>query len=75
VRSPRTLGRSYWAKISKGTISRITSKVTGEMAGWRNRPLGRICPVLFIGAIVVKVRDGQAAQPTRLRRHRGHRQR
>lgn len=29
------------------------------MAEWRNRPLDRVYPVLFIDAIVVKVRDGQ----------------
>ena len=28
----------YGAKVSKGTISRITDKVLGEMAGWANRP-------------------------------------
>jgi putative transposase len=29
------------------------------MTQWRNRPLDRVYPVLFIDAIVVKVRDGQ----------------
>jgi putative transposase len=29
------------------------------MTEWRNRPLDRVYPVLFIDAIVVKVRDGQ----------------
>jgi putative transposase len=29
------------------------------MIEWRNRPLDRVYPVLFIDAIVVKVRDGQ----------------
>jgi hypothetical protein len=49
----------YWAKVSKDTISRITDKVIEEMTEWRNRPLDRVCPVLFADAIVVKVRDGQ----------------
>jgi putative transposase len=49
----------YGATVSKDTISRITEKVTGELAEWQNRPLDRVYPVIFIDAIVVKVRDGQ----------------
>jgi putative transposase len=49
----------YGAKVSKDTISKITDKVTEEMTEWRNRPLDRVYPVMFIDAIVVKVRDGQ----------------
>jgi putative transposase len=53
------LAEVYGASVSKDTISRITDTVIEEMAEWRNRPLDRIYPVLFIDAIVVKVRDGQ----------------
>src|SRR5215212_4376249 len=49
----------YGAKVSKDTISRITDKVIEEMAEWASRPLDRVYPVLFLDAIVVKVRDGQ----------------
>ena len=49
----------YGAKVSKDTISRITEKVIEEMAEWQHRPLDRVYPVIFIDAIVVKVRDGQ----------------
>ena len=49
----------YGATVSKDTISRITDKVIDEMTEWRNRPLDRVYPVLFIDAIVVKIRDGQ----------------
>ena len=49
----------YGASVSKDTISRITEKVTAEMAEWQTRPLDRIYPVIFIDALVVKVRDGQ----------------
>jgi putative transposase len=51
----------YGAKVSKDTISRITDKVVEEMTEWRNQPLDRVYPVLFIDAIIVKVRDGQVA--------------
>lgn len=49
----------YGAKVSKDTISRITEKVTEEMTEWMNRPLDKVYPVIFIDAMVVKVRDGQ----------------
>jgi transposase-like protein len=49
----------YGAQVSKDTISKITDKVVAELLEWQNRPLDRVYPVLFIDAIVVKVRDGQ----------------
>lgn len=49
----------YGARVSKDTISRISEKVAGEMAEWASRPLDAIYPVIFVDAIVVKVRDGQ----------------
>jgi transposase-like protein len=49
----------YGARVSKDTISKITDKIIEEMAQWANRPLDRVYPVVFIDAIVVKVRDGQ----------------
>ena len=49
----------YGASVSKETISRITDKVVEEMTDWASRPLDRVYPVIFIDALVVKVRDGQ----------------
>ena len=49
----------YGASVSRDTISKITDKVVAEMTEWFNRPLDRVYPVIFIDAIVVKVRDGQ----------------
>ena len=62
----------YGATVSKDTISRITDKVIEEMTEWCNRPLESVYPVVFIDAIVVKVRDGQVTNRPDLRRHRGH---
>lgn len=44
--------------MSKTTISTITDKVLDEMTAWQIRP---VYPVVFIGAIHVKARDGQVA--------------
>ena len=49
----------YGATVSKDTISPITEKVAGEMAEWASRPLDAVYPVIFVDALVVKVRDGQ----------------
>lgn len=51
----------YGASVSKETVSRITDKVIEEMTDWSNRPLNTTYVVIFIDAIVVKVRDGQVA--------------
>ena len=49
----------YGADVSKDTISKITDRVVEEMSAWQDRPLDRVYPVIFIDALVVKVRDGQ----------------
>ncbi|MHA7156361.1 IS256 family transposase [Arthrobacter sp. TMN-50] len=51
----------YGAQVSKETISRITDKVSEEMASWSSRPLDSVYAAIFIDAIVVKIRDGQVA--------------
>jgi transposase-like protein len=51
----------YGAEVSKDTISRVTDAVNAEVTEWQHRPLDRIYPVIFIDAIVVKIRDGAVA--------------
>jgi putative transposase len=51
----------YGASVGKDQISRITDAVIAEMTEWQNRPLDRIYPVIFIDAIMVKIRDGKVA--------------
>jgi putative transposase len=55
------LGEVYGAEVSRDTISAITDRVLEGMAEWQHRPLDRVYPVMFIDAIVVKIRDGQVA--------------
>lgn len=49
----------YGANVSRETVSKITDQVVEEMTAWMNRPLDEVYPVIFVDAIVVKVRDGQ----------------
>jgi transposase-like protein len=51
----------YGAEVSRDTISRITDAVNAEAVEWQNRPLDPLYPVIFIDAIVVKIRDGAVA--------------
>jgi transposase-like protein len=49
----------YGTSVSRETVSKITDQVLEEMTAWMCRPLDEVYPVIFIDAIVVKVRDGQ----------------
>ena len=55
------LGEIYGVEVSRDLISRVTDRVTEELAAWQSRPLDRIYPVVLIDAIYVKIRDGQVA--------------
>lgn len=47
----------YQVEVSPDLISTVTDAVLDEVREWQNRPLDRIYPVLFLDAIVCKVRD------------------
>jgi putative transposase len=51
----------YGAEVSKQTITAITDRVMDGMAEWQSRPLDPVYAVVFIDAIMVKVREGQVA--------------
>ena len=45
-------------QLSHDTISKITDGILEEVKAWQTRPLDPIYPILYIDALVVKVRDG-----------------
>lgn len=45
-------------EISRETISKIVDEVSDEVLAWQHRPLESFYPVIYLDAIVVKVRDG-----------------
>ena len=50
----------YQVEISPELVSRITDSVLPELREWQSRPLDAIYPILYLDAIVVKVRtDGR----------------
>ena len=45
-------------ELSHETISKITEEVLEEVLTWQRRPLEAFYPVIYLDALVVKVRDG-----------------
>jgi transposase-like protein len=45
-------------ELSAETISKITDEVLEEVTAWQRRPLEAFYPVVYLDALVVKVRDG-----------------
>jgi putative transposase len=52
------LARTIGTELSHETISNITDAVLEEVKAWQNRPLEEIYPIIYLDALVVKVRDG-----------------
>jgi putative transposase len=50
----------YQVDISAELVSKITDAIVPELTEWQNRPLDPVYPILYLDAIVVKVRtDGR----------------
>ena len=56
------LEQVYGTQLSHETVSRITDAVLEEVRAWQSRPLDAVYAVVFLDAIVVKVRDAQVVQ-------------
>jgi len=52
------LASTLGTELSHETIAKITDEVTEEVLVWQRRPLEPLYPVIYLDAIVVKVRDG-----------------
>src|SRR5499427_3760219 len=48
----------YGVEVSPDLISRVTDAVVDELTEWQARPLDAVYPVIFIDALMVKIRDG-----------------
>ena len=54
------LAEIYGVEVSPALVSAVTDVVSDEIAEWQNRPLDAFYAILYIDALVVKVRDGGA---------------
>jgi Transposase, Mutator family len=55
------LAEVYGAAVSPALISNVTGVVAEEITAWQTRPLDAVYPIVYIDALVVKVRDGGTA--------------
>src|SRR5438093_4339548 len=56
------LEEMYGVEVSPGLISTVTDEVQEEVKAWQQWPLEKIYPILYLDALVVKVRqDGRIA--------------
>jgi putative transposase len=56
------LEEAYGASVSPALISNITDVVADEILTWQTRPLDAFYAIIYIDALVVKVRDGGMVQ-------------
>jgi putative transposase len=56
------LASTLGSQLSHETISNITDAVAEEVKAWQARPLEPIYPIVYLDALVVKVRDSHAVR-------------
>lgn len=47
----------YGVEVSEGLISDVTDAIIDEVDAWRSRPLDSLYPIVYLDALVVKVKD------------------
>ncbi|HKH54538.1 MAG TPA: IS256 family transposase [Propionibacteriaceae bacterium] len=52
----RELKRMYGVEVSPDLVSRVTDGVVEELREWQHRPLDAVYPIVYIDALVIKVR-------------------
>ena len=56
------LAELYGVEVGHDLISRVTDAVLDDVKEWQARPLEDVYPILFLDALIVKVRDGGAVR-------------
>lgn len=51
------LSELYGTEVSPDLISSVTDEVFAEVQAWQGRPLNAIWPIVYLDALVIKVRD------------------
>jgi putative transposase len=52
----------YGVKVGRDLISRVTDAVMEDVRAWQQRPLEDVYPVIFLDALVLKIREGGSVQ-------------
>ena len=56
------LAELYGVRVGRDLISGVTDAVVEDVKAWQQRPLDDLYPVLFLDALVLKIRDGGSVQ-------------
>jgi putative transposase len=56
------LAEIYGTDVSPDLISKITDAVLDDVKAWQTRPLEALYAIVYLDALVVKIRDGQAVR-------------
>lgn len=56
------LAEIYGVKVGRDLISRVTDAVMDDVREWQQRPLDDVYPVVFLDALVLKIREGGSVQ-------------
>ena len=54
----------YGADIGRDTISRVTDAVMADAKDWQERPLQAVYPIIYLDALIIKIREGKSVQNT-----------
>lgn len=52
----------YGPGVGRDTVSRVTAAVLEDAKAWQTRPLEAVYPIVYLDALVIKIRDGQAVR-------------
>jgi len=52
----------YGPGVGRDTVSRVTAAVLEDAKAWQTRPLEGVYPIVYLDALMVKIRDGQAVR-------------
>ena len=56
------LAELYGVSVGRDLISRVTDAVIEDVREWQTRPLEELYPIVFLDALVLKIREGGAVQ-------------
>jgi len=56
------LAEIYGTDVSPDLISKITDAVLEDVKAWQTRPPEALYPIVYLDALIVKIRDGQAVR-------------
>ena len=56
------LAEIYGVNVGRDLISRVTDEVMDDVRAWQQRPLEDVYPVVFLDALVLKIREGGSVQ-------------